>query len=290
MAYGFIKSIAPFQHTELAFSGTGGGTEYPSLKILNPNDGVVYVARNRDALSANLGDWEWKVPSQSYAALPGPFTSVGMFYLDQSGAGRQGEITVYPSNSKLDDPLFIAIGRALQAIGSTLDITESTTPANPGAGVLRLWANSADESLNELLSNGVARRIWTTADSVALTYAKTNFSQTYPLPATQADFGNGITLVQNGIYIVSWYALLSFTSVANIDIGLRISAPGSQFVLGGNLTPPSATAYAMVSASGVVVAGGTSCFMAGFGSNASVVPTDPSTGASSTLISAVRIG
>lgn len=144
MAYGIIKIIPNLQHVEIPLSGVAGGTDWPSIKVLNPNDGVAYIARNRDALSSGYGDWDWKVPSQSYAMLPGPFHSAGVYFLDQSGAGRQGEISVYLSTQKLDDPVFLAIGRALVAQQTTLDITEGAQPANPGAGILRLWADGTD--------------------------------------------------------------------------------------------------------------------------------------------------
>jgi hypothetical protein len=158
MAYGIIKILPASGHVEAPLGGQAGGALYPSVKLLNPNDGVVYVARNRDCSSAAYGEWDWKVPSQSYAALPGSFNSIGMFYLDQSGAGRQGEITVYPSQAKLDDPMFVAIGRALTAVQTTLDITEGVQPANPGLGILRLWATATD-FLQLLTSGGVVHTV-----------------------------------------------------------------------------------------------------------------------------------
>lgn len=144
MAFGFVKVIPASSHTELALSGSGGGNQYPSIKVLNPNDGVIYIARNRDCLAVDYGAWDWKVPSQSYAMLPGPFVTAGLFYLDQSGAGRQGEITVYPSQQNIEEPMFLAIGRALQAQATTLDVVEGTIPANPGAGIARIWVDTND--------------------------------------------------------------------------------------------------------------------------------------------------
>lgn len=140
MAYGVIKVLAASTHAEILVGA--GNVQYQSVRILNPNDGVVYVAQNRDCINTGYGAWDWKIPSQSYAILPGPFQTVGVFYLDQSGAGRQGEISFYPSLVRVEEPLFAAIGRAIPAQVTSMDITEGPQPANPAAGILRLWADT----------------------------------------------------------------------------------------------------------------------------------------------------
>lgn len=142
---------------------SGTGTQYfvPSgfttntIGILNPNDGVAYISRNRPPTPpTTTGAWDWKIPSQSYAMVPGPFMSVGVWYTDQSGTNVDGQITVYPIVAATQYPLFQAIGRAVQAIGSSLDITQGTQPANPGAGNVRLWADGSG-NLHILQPTGV---------------------------------------------------------------------------------------------------------------------------------------
>src|SRR5262245_16948723 len=98
---------------------TPSGFQFPSLSVLNPNDGVLFVANNRPVVNSTYGSWDWKVPSQSYAVLPGPWLSVGMWYVDQSGAGRPGEITSYFWSQQIHIPVFYAIGRALAAASTS---------------------------------------------------------------------------------------------------------------------------------------------------------------------------
>jgi hypothetical protein len=155
VAYGVIKVIASQTHTQILIQS--GNVPYGSARILNPNDGVLYVARNRDCNGPAHGDWEWKVPSQSYAMLPGEqpgFSTLGLYYVDQSGGNRPGEITVYPSFQKLDDPAFVAIGRAQLTAQTTLDIATGSQPANPGTGFARLWIDGSND-LHILGSNNV---------------------------------------------------------------------------------------------------------------------------------------
>lgn len=139
MAYGIVQVIAASTHQEILVGS--GNTQYQSIRILNPNDGVCYVAKNRDCPDTGYGSWEWKIPSQSYAIVPGPFQTVGIFYLDQSGAGHQGEIILYPSFQVVDEPFFVSIGRAILAALTSLDITEGPQPAIPAPGVMRLWVD-----------------------------------------------------------------------------------------------------------------------------------------------------
>jgi hypothetical protein len=114
-----------------------------SISVLNPNNGVTYVARNRDCISTTPGAWDWKVPSQSYAYLPGPFQSVGLFYVDQSGGAIPGDISVYASQQTFDLPSFQAIGLTLASVVTTLDIGTGNQPAPPAANNIRLWADGS---------------------------------------------------------------------------------------------------------------------------------------------------
>lgn len=155
MAYGVIKVIQPQTHTQILVQS--GNVPYKSARVLNPNDGVVYVARNRDCLSPAQGDWEWKIPSQSYAVLPGEqpgFSTLGLYYVDQSGGNRPGEITVYPSFTESDDPVFVAIGRAALTSQTTMDIAQGNQPVAPPLGFGRLWIDGSND-LHIMSSTGV---------------------------------------------------------------------------------------------------------------------------------------
>lgn len=156
MAYGITKVINASSHTEVLVGS--GNTQYQSLRILNPNDGVLYAAKNRDCLGTDFGSWEWKIPSQSYGIVPGPFQTIGLYYLDQSGSGRPGEFVMYPSLGTVDDPFFVSIGRALAASQTSLDIAQGSQPANPGTGLSRLWSDGSG-NLYVLTSDGVNRTL-----------------------------------------------------------------------------------------------------------------------------------
>lgn len=133
------------------------GFNVPTVGVLNPNDGITYVARNRQASNTSVGSWDYKVPSQSYAILPGGlWQSVGIFYIDQSGSNNAGEVTVYPLETQYSVPVFQAIGRAQQTAGTAVDITQGSQPANPPANVGRLWVDGAG-NLNLLSSTGANR-------------------------------------------------------------------------------------------------------------------------------------
>lgn len=126
--------------------------EMNSVAILNPNDGVVYLKLNGPA-GSTPSQWDWKLPSQSYGLFPGPWVSLGVYYLDQSGSGRSGELNVYDATDKLYTPDIKAIGRAVQAAGTTVDISQGTQPQNPPASSARLWVDGSGH-LHVLQSNG----------------------------------------------------------------------------------------------------------------------------------------
>jgi hypothetical protein len=130
-----------------------------SISVLNPNNGVVFVARNRDCISTQVGAWDWKVPSQSYAYLPGPFQSVGLYYQDQSGAATPGDISTYASEQKLDWPHFQAIGLTLASVVTTLDIGQGNQPVPPAANNVRLWADGNGD-LHILSSSGTDNLVY----------------------------------------------------------------------------------------------------------------------------------
>lgn len=153
MAIGIALTVAANAHSEILVGS--GNTQYTSVRVLNPNDGVAYITRNRDCISTNSGAWDWKIPSQSYAILgPGPWQTIGVYYLDQSGSGRQGDFVVYPSFTVSEEPFFVSIGRAIATQVTSMDVTEGTQPANPPIGIDRIWADS-NGLIHHLHSNGV---------------------------------------------------------------------------------------------------------------------------------------
>jgi hypothetical protein len=138
MALGQILTI-PNQQSQLVT--TLSRESKGSLAILNPNDGVCYIKLNGPASNV-ISAWDWKLPSQSYGQFPGPWSSLGVYYLDQSGSGRTAELNVYESESQLPMPLIVAIGRAVQSAGTTMDITTGNQPQNPPANTARLWVDN----------------------------------------------------------------------------------------------------------------------------------------------------
>jgi hypothetical protein len=123
-----------------------------ALAMLNPNDGVCYIKLNGPA-GTSPSAWDWKLPSQSYGLFPGPWQSLGIFYQDQSGSGRQAEINVYDSTQRLIVPDIHSIGRAVQVSGTTMDITQGEVPSNPPLNSVRLWAD-ASGNIHVLESTG----------------------------------------------------------------------------------------------------------------------------------------
>jgi hypothetical protein len=149
MARGQILTI-PNQTSQLIT--TLSREQKASLSLLNPNDGICYVKLNGPA-GRTVAAWDWKIPSQSYCQLPGPWESLGVYYLDQSGSGRTAEVNVYELDSQIAVPSFIAIGRAVEAAGTTVDISQGSQPANPPASTVRLWVDGSGH-LHYLQSNG----------------------------------------------------------------------------------------------------------------------------------------
>jgi len=158
MARGQVFSL-PNQSANLI--ETSNKDEANAVAVLNPNDGVVYLKLNGPA-GPTPSQWDWKLPSQSYGLFPGPWVSLGLYYLDQSGSGRSGELNVYDSQDKLYTPYIIAIGRAVQAAGTAVDISQGSQPANPPASTIRLWADGAG-NLHYLSSTGVDKTILDTS-------------------------------------------------------------------------------------------------------------------------------
>lgn len=116
--------------------------EKSSLAVLNPNDGFIYIKMNGPA-GSSIAQWDWKLPSQSYGLFPGPWQSIGIYYSDQSGSNRSADINVYDSDAKLYIPDIKSIGRAVALAGNALDISQGSTPANPPASTIRLWADGS---------------------------------------------------------------------------------------------------------------------------------------------------
>jgi hypothetical protein len=141
-------------------------TEVPSLGVLNPNDGIAYLKLNGPA-GASPPEWDWKLPSQSYGLFPGPWSSLGIYFLDQSGSNRSGDLNVYESQQQFADiPDIQAIGRAIAQAGTTVDISQGTQPQNPPAGAGRLWIDGTG-NLHVLQSSGADHTVldsnnWTT--------------------------------------------------------------------------------------------------------------------------------
>jgi|SRR5215471_2447939 len=139
MARGQVLTL-PNQSAQLI--GTSSKEEMDSVAVLNPNDGVIYLKLN-GAAGPSASQWDWKLPSQSFGLFPGPWISLGLYYLDQSGSGRSAEANIYDSTNKLYVPVIQAIGRAVQTAGTTMDITQGNQPSNPPAGTSRLWVDGS---------------------------------------------------------------------------------------------------------------------------------------------------
>src|SRR5579859_2039453 len=149
MARGQVLQIASGTNQTVS---TQSREEKSSFVVYNPNDGVCYFKLN-GAASTQAGGYDWKLPGQSAGSFGGPWQSLGIFFLDQSGAGRTGEINLFDADNEVQIPNIWAIGRSLQAQVTTLDITEGVQPPNPPVGVNRIWSDS-NGKLYALLSDG----------------------------------------------------------------------------------------------------------------------------------------
>ena len=253
MARGQILTI-PNQTATLV--STLSREQKASLSMLNPNDGICYVKLNGPA-SNTIAMWDWKVPSQSYCQLPGPWESLGVYYLDQSGSGRSAEVNVYELDSSIAVPSFIAIGRAVQQAGSTVDVSQGTQPANPPSSTVRLWADGTGH-LHVLQSNGTdytevdSNNINTYAQAVTLagrisgTIGANIWSKPIVFddlvqfagpPTTVPATGTGIEIFSTGgnNYLQSWqrsptsgqYPLVIVASSTQITNNLAVTGQGS---------------------------------------------------------------
>src|SRR3974377_987726 len=100
-----------------------GNYLWPTIRVMNPNDGTLYIKQNAPIVSTGFGSWDYKVPAQSFGILPSEgegWQSAGLYYQDQSGAGLAGEIAVYLSAQTVAEPTFVAIGRSLLTIQTVM--------------------------------------------------------------------------------------------------------------------------------------------------------------------------
>jgi hypothetical protein len=133
-----------------------GNYLWPTIRVMNPNDGTLYVRQNGPVTNTGYGSWDYKVPAQSFGILPSEgqgWSSAGLYYLDQSGTNRPGEVAVYLSSQTVAEPTFVAIGRSLVSSSTSVDIVSGAQPANPGAGYSRLWIDTGGH-LNVLQPSG----------------------------------------------------------------------------------------------------------------------------------------
>src|SRR5215469_16110404 len=123
MALGQWRLISSGQSTQVRIPS--GNYLWPTIRVMNPNDGVLYVKENAPIVDTNYGGWDYKVPAQSFGILPSEgegWQSAGMYYSDQSGTNRPGEVAMYLSSQKVNEPTFVAIGRSLVTQSSSVDI------------------------------------------------------------------------------------------------------------------------------------------------------------------------
>lgn len=142
---GLQFTIPSSQEAHQSYQSTG------SFVVYNPNDGVAFVATDRTATGTN---WDYKVPSQSGGRFPGPINSyLSIYYLDQSGSNTTAQVVVYASPESVNIPHFWSIGRALLTQSTSMDVVQGSQPANPGAGISRIWSDPTG-NLHVLLPNG----------------------------------------------------------------------------------------------------------------------------------------
>lgn len=210
MAVGVIRQIASGQHLQITIPS--GNYPWPTIRVLNPNDGIAYIRQNADVPDIGFGSWDYKVPSQSYGLLPGSgegWQSVGIYYLDQSGANRPGEISIYLTQQNATEPMFQSIGRALVALSTSVDIASGSQPSNPPAGYGRLWIDGGGH-LNVLQPSGTN---YITLDS-------TNFS-TYVQPLINSSISSQVPGIVGGVSLGGDL----YGTVANGHVGLANGSP-----------------------------------------------------------------
>lgn len=223
--------------------------EKQSFALLNPNDGVCYLALNRRA-DPNPASWDWKLPSQSYGSFPGPWESLGIYYVDQSGAGLQGELNLYELDSRFDIPDIHSIGRALQARSTTLDITAGVQPVVPPVGVSRLWTDATDV-LHILRQNGTDRRVLDDETDPLDLNSLIRITATRATPAN----GSGMELVYDAALNAAWIQIFDRSTgtfkplnISASTINLAPQTPGGLFL------PASSILNAMLADSSVSTA------------------------------------
>jgi len=224
MAIGQIVIIQSNQGTQVRIPS--GNYLYPTIRVLNPNDGIVYVKENAGITNIGYGAWDYKIPSQSFGVLPAEsqgWQNVGLWYTDQSGTNRPAEVTVYLSQQKLQEPAFVAIGRALIQQSTTVDIVQGSQPGNPGAGITRLWCDTLGH-LNILQSNGTS---YTVLDS--------NNASTYITPiVNNAALGADLfgTVSAGHISIAYGSAIYMRDSTGGSHTAIAYASTGNQPIMG----------------------------------------------------------
>lgn len=201
--------------------------ESQAFALLNPNDGVCYIKINGAASLTSAG-WDWKLPSQSYGVFPGPWLSLGVYYLDQSGSGRTGEMNLYDASVKIVIPIINSIGRAVQVSGSVMDITQGTQPSNPPLGVSRLWVD-ANGNLYILSPTGTQVHAIDTDDALGGVLAGTLPN---PVLATraQSNFSNASGAQSGRVHFQTNEA----NQGTNLGLAPNGSSPSSQFIANSN--------------------------------------------------------
>src|SRR5215468_1737598 len=154
MAVGLWRQVA--SNSGVQVNIPSGNYLWPTIRVMNPNDGTVYIKQNAGLADSGYGSWDYKVPAQSFGLLPGEgvgWQSAGLYYQDQSGTGRPGEIAIYLSQQNVNEPSFVSIGRSLLSATTSVDVVEGIQPGNPASGQARLWIDTSDH-LHILNSSG----------------------------------------------------------------------------------------------------------------------------------------
>jgi hypothetical protein len=231
-----------------------------SLSLLNPNDGICYVKLNGEA-QPTPSLWDWKVPSQSYCQLPGPWDSLGVYYVDQSGSGRTAEVNVYELDSQISVPSFIAIGRAVQQAGSAVDISQGTQPSNPPASSMRLWADGSG-NLHILSSTGVDKTLIDSSTplggdlygTIPVSHIGIRYGQTVGFYDTGGTLRPGIGVMSNGTVLhyasggsgFLWSNQNNTAALMSVDSNGAFSVPSDITSTSGNIYASNGSLFAGV--------------------------------------------